>query len=217
MNRSAITSYLKNFNIDINDVGTYIAQGGQHYVFHYKTSQVIKIPKKSLLMRLYGMYNYETIVKSYQTAKIFFGEYLLDSEILSDKQGKTYIIIEKFLNTGQVITTKNFADIRQHFDKILDQNRLLKTQNQQCLDIMSFYGTFRSIIASLLRQKNRAVIENILVTNENGKNNLKIIDFNLLEVRFINMKISPVHWLVDHLFYLLAKILLNDNFEIRNM
>lgn len=215
MDNLYVQKYLQEFNINQKDVGAYLAEGGQHYVYHYKQNQVIKIPKQSFLMRLYGMYKLKTMIRTNQLVNEIFGEYTIKSEVIPSRDNKKYLVTQEYLADGKIITHANFPSIKDQFMKLITYNRVALRHNKKCLDFISFFGFFKTLRATLTRNKKYAVMENILIvgTPENPK--LKIIDFNLLEVRLLNFKISPVHWLVDRFFYLATKGLIRDNFGVK--
>lgn len=211
--RQYLEKHLAHFEIDVKDVGMYIAEGGQHMVFHYKNNQVIKVPKNNLLMKLYGMYKCRTMIKSNDLVNEKFGKYALKSIVIPSKNHRTYVVIQEFLENGKIITLNNFEKVKLQFEEIAMINQEIRKENNKSLDFISFYGFFKTIYGTISKKKQYTVIENILVLRNGTKYELKIIDFNLFEIRLFNTRINPIHWAVDQFFYRGSKLLIKHNFH----
>jgi len=216
MNPRYINNYLKKFDqINPGDVGLCVAEGGQHYVFRYKEDQVIKIPKRSILMRLYGFYKVEDLKKSDQLLNELFPGYFLDTEVLASRNHRHYVIIQAYLINGEFLTVKNFSKVKDQFLQIVAQNRVLKQKHRLSLDYISFRGFFISLKALIFRKKYQAEMENLMIAKINDNYRLKIVDSNLLELKpNITKRLNPFHWLIDQVFFRGSKILIKDTFGI---
>ena len=216
MNPNYINNYLKQFSqINPLDVGPYINEGGQHYVFRYQEDKVIKVPKRSILMRLYGLYKPADLKNSDTNLNEIFNGYFLDIQVLASDNRRHYVIIQKYLKNALPLTLKNFQNVKDQFLAIVKYNHELIKLHKQALDFISFRGFFSTLLGTILRQKYRAVMENLLVYSENGKPALKLVDANLLELKpRMTKRLNPLHWLVDQFFYWSSKILIIDNFGV---
>ena len=216
MNPNYINNYLKQFSqINPLDVGPYINEGGQHYVFRYREDKVIKVPKRTILMRLYGLYKVADLENSDINLNEIFNGYFLDIQVLASDNRRHYLILQKYLNNAQPLKLKNFPEVKEQFLAIVKYNRELIKLHKQALDFISFRGFCSTILGTLLRQKHRAVMENLLVYSQNGKPTLKLVDANLLELKpRITKRLNPLHWFVDQFFYRSSKVLIKDNFGV---
>lgn len=213
--RAYIEKYLANFEISPTDVGMYIAEGGQHYVFHYKDNQVIKFPKNTFLMNIYGMHKCQTMLDCNDLVSRIFGDYVIKSEVIPCKNHKQYLVIQDFIENGRELCINNFHKVKEEFHKVAIMNQELLKTDTMSHDFLGFFGFFKCLNALLFNKKQHAVIENVLVYEKNGISKLIIVDFNLFETKIFNNKINPIHWMVDQFFYrgskFLIKRLFNEN------
>ncbi len=148
---------------DKKKVGKLIAKGGDARVFLYRENKVIKF---STLSRFLRKRVHEKLVRDYQIAKEYFGEYIVDTEHLLEKE--YHIEIQDFIQ-GRPLHVEEIEDderIRKQCDEIRIRMRKMENDGYPPLDLVGNNGLFRSQFG------------NIFVDSEKQ---LHIIDVTLLE------------------------------------
>ena len=178
--------HMNTYNRD--NIGKLISWRGDHFVYEYGEDNVIKFSKFDFLL---GFEKAQKIVpEEYTLCKQFFGEYILDSEIVvSDDQKRVALIQRKIV--GHCLTRDDLRneEIRRQFREIAERYSAMVKSGHSEIDLVGHEGVFRIF--------NRC-LGNILVTNT-GK--LVIYDVTSLNMSRFALFIRP-------LMYCLAKIFL---------
>ncbi|HEX2908455.1 MAG TPA: hypothetical protein VHO69_16405 [Phototrophicaceae bacterium] len=213
MNRVYVAEYLRHFDLNAEDVGEVVSEGTQHYTCRYRTDQVIKIPKDSIYMRTYRPLHQQALVRDLDILNARLQPYLLPTQIHCSERG--YVIIQDFLQGAENITTTNFEAVKADFQQIAKINREIVRDYGLSLDYFGSIGFRQTILASLLRDKRRALMTNLLAVQEEGRYTIKIVDVNLSELRFrYRGQVGLLHWLVDRTAFHLSRGFIRDHFGI---
>lgn len=209
-----IAAYLAQFNIDPGTLGDLAGQGTQHYIYAYPQDRIIKIPKKSLLVSAYGGLSAAAIKRDVDILKRYLPDYVVDTAVLYGDNG-SYVVIQDRLHNPEFITSVNFPLIRHDFERIVESDRRMIRDHCLTLDLLGNIGWWRCLAASLLRQKNRAFMNNLLLTRHNGQCAVKIVDINLIHpYRHCARGIGLLRSVIDMLYFQISRFLIRDNFGV---
>lgn len=216
MDRHDAFQYLSNFDLDYGRLGERISAGKQHQIYQYGDDQVVKIPRRSLFMKVYGPFHYETVVRDLNILNDFLGEFVVPTQVLRSKSDDSdYVILQQHLKEAQFLTGINFPDVREDFIRVVQSNAQIILQHRVSLDFFGNIGFQRSLLASSLRRKDRALMNNLLVVRENSRLRIKIADTNLSELRLhFHHEVGLFQWLVDSMVFKITKFLIHDNFDV---
>lgn len=219
MDTRAVIDYCAQFDLDPKLIGIRLSAGKQHTIYTYGERQVIKVPKHSLYMNLYGPFHYETIVRDLTILQDYVGDYVAQTAVLKSRTNDTdYVIMQERLFNATFLTGEQFELVKGDFLRIIEANRSIIQQHQVSIDFFGNIGFQRSIVASILRQKRWALMNNILIVPDKTMLRLKIADTNLSELRFhYHEEVGIVQWLVDSAVFQMTKWLIQDNFGVRLM
>ena len=216
MDRHDAFQYLSNFDLDRGCLGEQISAGKQHQIYLYGDDQVAKIPRRSLYMKVYGPFHYETVVRDLNILNDFLGEFVVSTQVLRSKSNDSdYVILQQRIKDAQFITGINFSDVRDDFVRIVEANAQIILQQRVSLDFFGNIGFQRSLLASSLRRKDMALMNNLLVVRENSRLRIKIADTNLSELRLhFHHEVGVFQWLVNSIVFKITKFLIQDNFDV---
>lgn len=169
-----------------------------------------------MYMRMYGLFRYETIVRDLNILNEFLSEFIVPTYVLRSPINKgDYVILQQCLKDAQFLTGANFPEVHNDLVQIVNANTKIIQHHHLSVDFFGNVGFQRSLLASLLRRKQMALMNNLLVTMENGRLRIKIADTNLSELRFhYHDQVSLFQWLVDSLVFAATKFLIRDNFDV---
>lgn len=207
--------YIADFDIAKSCVGPLLAQGRQHTIYRYKDHQVIKIPQRSFYMSAYGGFTYDDIVAEVTILKTFLREFVPETDVLQTEQHQGYIIVQEFVPDFEFVTPLNLSFVALDFDKIMLGNHAIIHKHALSLDLLGNKGLQQSLAASLFRQKDRALMNNVLVVKRVDGYSVRIVDFNLLHVAGKDHKdINRFRCVVDYVCFELSKHLLKSHFSL---
>jgi hypothetical protein len=157
-----------------------VAWKGDHFVYEYDKDQEIKFSKFDFLM---GYKNAkEKSFYDYQTCKKFFGQYLLETKIVTSPNHRHIALIQPRIS-GRFLKIKDLKNeiIRRQFKEILDGYlAMLKAGNDE-VDLIGQDGVFSRCLS------------NIFITKENK---LIIFDATIMDIRRFNFFEKPFLFLL---------------------
>lgn len=166
---------------DKSKIGKFIGWGGEHFVFAYGDSQVIKF---SLHVFISGKSAVDKMIEDYRIGKKYFDSYVLDTEILPYKNGRKCVEIQPKI-ICRCLTKKDLDDdlIKQQFNDIIERYQLMNRELKVVFDLFGREG--------LLNPFKNKEMSNILVTPEAK---LILIDFSIMELKKVKLRELPI-WL----------------------
>jgi hypothetical protein len=209
-----ITQYLAQFDIDSDALGEMVDEGTQHYIYSYRTGQVIKIPKNSLTVSAMGRMQAEDIMRDLEILKQYLPEYLVNTQVLCADNG-CYVVTQQILKDTRPLTRANLSFVRDDFVHIVETNKRIVRDHCLTLDLLGSAGFWRCLSASVLRQRNRAASSNLFVVKRNGNWTIKIVDCNLTQPYMqCSKSVSALRLVVDSAYYQMVRYLIRDNFRV---
>ena len=147
-------------------IGKLISAGSEHVVFEYGDDSVIKFSIVNILIGVDKGYIRAT--NELSLCKQYFGDYILDTEILLSKNHRFVVEIQPKIEK-RYLTIKDMQNplIRAQFKDIIQRYTKLVTKENIEIDLTGQAGLFKQRLS------------NIFITNDNE---LKIIDTTLLNV-----------------------------------
>jgi len=154
---------------DKKKIGKFIGWGGEHLVFNYGDSQVIKF---SLHVWLAGKKAVEKKQKDYETGRKYFTPYLLPTEILIWAKGKRAAEIQEKISCRflKLADLKNDL-IKKQFTDMMERYERMEKEIGAPFDLLGREGLFKF---------QPDFLSNVLITPEHK---LTLIDFTLLELK----------------------------------
>lgn len=210
----AVRHYVADFNIDASAVGQLVAEGKQHFTYRYQDDKVIKIPKQSIYMTVYGRFSYQDIVDELAIVTKFLGDFAVTTQVLCAKSHPGYIIMQDFLHEFEFITPTNFTRVENDLIRIIEANQKIIQTHGLSLDLLGNKGLQRSLAASIFRKKELALMNNLLVVQKDGAYTVRLVDLNLIQLGRYK-EVSLFRRLVDRSCFELSRYLLKDNFSLR--
>jgi len=166
-----------------NKIKKFIGWGGEHLVFQYGDTQVIKF---SLHVFIAGKSAVDKIIEDYKIGKKYFNSYILDTEILPYKKGKRCVEIQEKINIRFLEKKDLQTDlIKQQFNDIMKRHNKMEKEIGVAFDLFGREGLFR------IKPK---VVGNILVTPDNK---LVLIDFTVLNLKKLKLREIPIWFLIE--------------------
>lgn len=216
MKREDVLAYLADFDLETRYVGEVLLEGKQHAVYRYGDDQIIKVPKRSLYMKLYGAIDYAAVLRDVRLLQTHLSEFVVPTQVLqSRRNADQYLILQTYLPDAVHITGEHIPAIRDDFARIVAVNRSFIEQHRLSIDFFGNIGFRRSIIASLLRRRDLALLNNLLLVERDGRLQIKITDVNLSELRlWWRADVRLFHWLVDWTVFSITRLLIRDHFGI---
>lgn len=216
VNHEDVQRYLQDFDLDPLPLGKRIAGGRQHVIHLYNDSQVIKVPRRSLYMKVYGPFHHATIVRDLNILHDYMDEFVIPTTVLqSRRDADDYAILQPHLPNAEYLTGVNFPATQDDLHRIAQSNRAIIHKYRVSVDFFGNIGFQRSLFASLLRRKHMALMNNLLVVHDNGRPRIKIADTNLSELRFhYHPEVGLFQWLIDSLVFHTTRLLIHDNFGV---
>lgn len=195
-------------------LGEPISAGRQHHIFHYGPTQTVKIPRRSLYMRLYGAIPSQAVTRDVHLLQTHLGPYTVPTTVYPGKSGRSYVVLQEFLGGAQFLTGINFPDVREDFASIAAVNRTVLRQHNLSIDFFGNLGFKQSLPAALLGQPQRALLNNLMVAQVDGRPRIRIVDVNLSELKRKTQDVRLFHWLVDRGLFLLTRWMIRRLFAI---
>jgi hypothetical protein len=211
---AAVHRYLADFDIDRSYVGPLLAYGRQHKIYRYRNTQVIKIPQQSFYMSAYGGFTYDEIIAEVMILKTFLFDFIPDTYALPTTKHNGYVIVQEFVPDFEFVTPFNLPLVMPDFHKITLGNREIMRKYRRSLDLLGNKGLQQSLIACLLRQDNRALMNNVLLIKTAQGYSLRIVDFNLLHLKEDYKDIGCFRRVIDYNCFKLSRHLLKSQFSL---
>jgi hypothetical protein len=207
--------YLAAYDLDHSAMGPLIASGKQHDTYHYGADKVIKVPKHSVYMQVYGAFSHADIVKDLDLLHAYLPEFVPETTVLATPQHDGYVIIQAYLADARYITHENFPAVRDDIQRIVSGNRAMIRDHRFSVDFFGNKGLRESTTAVILRQPHRALINNMMVVTQHGEPAVMIVDTNLSALRFpAGVPGHWFRWMVDSGCFVLSRVLLQMLFDI---
>ena len=167
---------------DKRKIGKLIAWGGDNFVYEYDDGQVIKF---SIFSWMLGKHSQAKVLRDYKICKQFFGDYILETEVVSSKNGRRIALVQPKI-TGRYLLEKDLADdfIYRQFQEITAVYQLLIKAGYAPIDLVGGRGAIMNRLS------------NIFVT---PKKKLVIIDAMLVEFEGAGI-FSPIFFLLQAAF-----------------
>lgn len=216
MEHHEVQDYLRDFDLDPVGLGKRISGGRQHVIHLYSDAQVIKVPRRSLYMKVYGPFHHATIVRDLDILRDHMSEFVVPSTVLQSRRERDdYAILQPHLTNAEYLNGKNFPATQDDLHRIAEGNRSIIHKHRVSVDFFGNIGFKRSMLATLLRRKDMALMNNLLVVQDNGRPRIKIADTNLSELRFhYHPEVGLFQWLIDSLVFQTTRLLIHDNFRV---
>lgn len=202
--------YLKPLGIKGEDLGQVVGQGLFHIVFAYKNDLVIKVPikppqKKSLIKKAISDEKlYLKVISKY------FKKNTPQTEIIQNKKGTRYAIVQKQINGGRPISAKEA--VSKKFLEVTEINKVMVQETGYSLDYLGLAGLKNCLTALLTGNMELANMTNILYKN----GSIHIVDTNLLNLRFERGVLDTVFTLRDITRFTVSRILIKLCFKINS-
>lgn len=206
--------YIADFDIAKSCVGPLLAHGRQHMIYRYKDTHVIKIPQRSFYMSAYGGFTYDEIVAEVMILKTFLRDFVPETDVLQTARHNGYVIVQEFVPDFEFITPFNLPLVVHDFHKIMLGNHAIIHKHALSLDLLGNKGLQQSLAASLVRQKDRALMNNVLLIKRDYGYSLRIVDFNLLYLGQDRKDVSRFRCAIDYVCFELSKHLLKSHFSL---
>lgn len=183
-------------------VGKFIAIGGEHVVWHYGDTQVIKFPFGPRYF-LDSHKHCENVARDEDVARNYFKEYLIKRDIhFFPRRGRpSYVIIETFVPGGHLkLSDLQNIDIRKQFKEIVAINQRMFEMDDLVFDMFGIWG---------LLWRGKKEVANIILNP--GTQKLVVIDPSVMHIgRHKDQQIlvaSVTHWALRRQNKLLKKYL----------
>ena len=156
---------------DKSKIGKIIAHGWDHLVYEYGEDKVIKFSYLEILQSEHGR---QKAIEDYLTCRRFFGNYILNTEIISLPNGKKTLKIQPKI-FGHYLTKKDLSQssVLDQFKEIIKAEESMVAAGCGSLDLVGHKGVFRRRLS------------NIFVTPDN-----KLTIFDTMLISFKNLGIS---------------------------
>lgn len=154
-------------NYDNKKIGKLISWGGDHWVYEYGSDKVIKF---SVLERLMGKEGHKKVIQDFLTAKTFFGEYVLETDVLNSATGKWYGAIQQKIVGAHFLTKKDLKnhEIKRQFLEIIKAYNKMLEAGYPPIDFIGRGGIFGFCLSNIFVAPN---------------NRLFIFDVTLYEIK----------------------------------
>jgi hypothetical protein len=217
MNREQVKVYMRDFDLDPALLGDLISSGKQHRIFRYGPRHIIKTPRRSLYMKVYGAFDYETIKRDMDVLLRYMPQFCVETEVLrSALDVDDYVIKQVYLGESEFITGVNFPHIRDDFATLVQLNRQIIKDHRLSVDFFRNHGYLQSLRASVSRRKERALLNNLLVVPHDNAYRIQITDINLSELRWHRHKhVSLIQWMIDYTIFQSSRFLIRDLFGVK--
>lgn len=160
------------------DIGRLVSRGKQHLVYTYQDDWVIKVPRQTWFMQLYGLLTPETLQRDLFLLQQYFEPYLAATQILPHED--TYCILQQRIQ-GRPIRAKESPSVREQLRLIWSANAELKREHGLFLDVFGFLGITTSSASLLTGGLISPRMTNMLV--DESSNRILIVDTNLSTTR----------------------------------
>lgn len=217
MEREDALDYIAHFDLDPALLGDVISAGRQHTIFRYGDTQVLKLPNKSLYMKIYGAFTYEIVHRDVELLRRYTPHYLPPTDVLhSNHDADDYVVVQQYFPDARFVTGKEFARVRDQFAEIAAANREIIEAHDLSIDFFGNQSFRTSLIAALTRRNEQALLNNIvMVEGDAGQPRLWIMDVNLSELRLgFRADDSLPRWLIDNAVFALTRWMMSRLFDV---
>ncbi len=211
-----INRYLQDFDVQPEQMGQRISAGRQHTIYRYGVDEVIKIPQRSLYMKVYGPFHHETIVRDLNILLEHLGEFIIPTRVLQSRTDPDdYVIVQQWLPQSEFLTGLNYPATGDDLQRITEGNRAIIQKYRVSVDFLGNIGFQQCLKASLMRQPQRACMNNLLVVPGAERPCIRIADTNLSELRFhYHAEVGLFQWVIDSALFQITRLLIHDNFGV---
>lgn len=218
MEREDALEYITQFDLDPALLGEVISAGRQHTIFRYDANQVLKLPNRSLYMKIYGAFTYEIVRRDVELLRSYLPRYLPPTEVLHGQQdADDYVIVQEYFPTARFVSGREFARVRDQFAEIAEANRHIIDDHNLSIDFFGNQSFRTSLLAALSGRKEQALLNNVVVVDDqHGQPQLWITDVNLSELRLgFRADDSLPRWMIDNAIFALTRWMIWRLFGIR--
>lgn len=205
--------YASAFPISTKHIGKMISKGKQHFVYEYGKNQVVKIPRRSVYNRLYGILDVDVIKADLELLFKYCKPFIPNTEIF--EKDDAYIIIQDKIAKPSFVTQSRIQNITPELLTLIHSGKNLYKNHGVFLDIFGYQGMTQSLIALLQLNKTRALMTNILIDYSHDKPKLFLVDTNLSSVPQKTHPANFFHKSIDILTISLTKFLTSWAFDIK--
>ena len=124
---------------------------------------------------------YDEIVAEVMILKTFLFEFIPETTVLQTAKHNGYVIIQELVSDFEFITPFNLPLVAHDLHEIMLGNHAIIHNHAASLDLMGNKGLQKSLAASLFGQKDRALMNNVLLIKRTHGYGLRIADFNGLK------------------------------------
>lgn len=208
MEREDALEYIAHFDLDPTLLGDVISAGRQHTIFRYGETQVLKLPNRSLYMKIYGVFTFEIVHRDVDLLRRYLPRYLPPTEVLhSHHDADDYAVVQEYYPHARFVSGREFGRIREQFAEIAAANRRIIDEHNLSIDFFGNQSFRTSLVAALTGNKEQAILNNVLmVDDETGQPYLRITDVNLSELKLgFRADDSLPRWLIDNAVFALTR------------
>lgn len=185
-----------------HDIGAFVSSGKQHLVYSYQDNWVIKVPRHTWCMRLYGFMSSSTLQRDLKLLQQYFPEFLAPTQVIPHHN--SYFILQKRIR-GRPVTSTESPEVQEQLQLLWEANQRLKQEHRFFLDIFGFLGITFSSLSLVSGSWVQPRMTNILV--EEGTNRIRIVDTNLATLHpepHVNWLHASIDWWNVHLSHFFA-------------
>ncbi|HEX8923325.1 MAG TPA: hypothetical protein VF828_01145 [Patescibacteria group bacterium] len=185
-------------------------EGGVQFDVAHDEEKVYKKPKNSLAMFFYGRADYDQIKADIEKIKEIFPEFYLETKVIKKKNG-SYELIQDYIKDGKAIDLDLNKKVHNKLLEIRQKNRILIKNYGKSFDFLGNTGNMAALKSLLSGKTEEITISNIMVIN----GELKIIDLDLLDIRFSEDSYNPFHVVTDWVSYKMSDYFLKRVFGLK--
>jgi hypothetical protein len=135
-------------------VGTRIAWGRSHSVYHYGDHEVIRFPRaESWMWKQNLLEHFEHEIALF---KEYFGEYVLDTRVAQEPGTHRIVTIQPYI-TGHYLSKSDLQDvaIRRQFDDFMSRYDALVRDGHGQIDLVGQGGITRRCLSNIIIQQDK--------------------------------------------------------------
>lgn len=208
MEREDALEYIVHFDLDPALLGDVISAGRQHTIFRYGDTQVVKLPNRSLYMKIYGAFTYEIVHRDVELLRRYTPRYLPPTEVLhSSIDADDYVVVQQYYPHARFVSGGEISRIRDQVAEIAAANREMIDAHDLSIDFFGNQSFRTSLFAALTGHQEQALLNNIVMIDDDmGRPHLLITDVNLSELKLgFRADDSLPRWLIDNAVFALTR------------
>jgi hypothetical protein len=220
MDREDALDYLEDFDLNAGLLGRVLTAGRQHTIFMYGDEQVLKLPNRSLYMRVYGGFTHEIVQRDVDILTEHLPAFIVNTRVLASRDDdEDYAVLQDYLPTARFMSGRDYdryPQVREQFAEIVRANQHLNDAHRLSIDFFGNQSFRQSLLAALIGRREGALLNNILIIEADGAARLVITDVNLSELRLgWTEDVNFFHWLIDRALFVLTRWMLRRLFAVR--